>query len=106
MEFGAKWYFAIHTDHVIEARRPDLVILDKKHRICKIIELTVSRYNGMAKKEKEKRGNYQRLTREMMWKVNVTMIVTIIGALGTIPKNLGKSLKDVDITTKVGQLIR
>ena len=29
------WDFSIQTDHVIEARRSDLLIVDKKERICK-----------------------------------------------------------------------
>ena len=28
------WDFSIQTDHVIEAQRPDLVLADKKERIC------------------------------------------------------------------------
>ena len=35
------WDFSIHTDHIIETRRPDLVVVDKKERICKIIEFAV-----------------------------------------------------------------
>ena len=36
------WDFRIQTDHVLEARRPDLVLADKE-RICKIIGITVGR---------------------------------------------------------------
>ena len=32
------WHFSIQTDHVIEAQRPDLVVVDKKERSCKIID--------------------------------------------------------------------
>ena len=35
------WDFSIQTDHVIEARRPDLVVVDKKERSCKIIDFAV-----------------------------------------------------------------
>ena len=38
-----------------------------------------------------------------MWKVKVTVIAVVIGALG---KKLGKNLKDIWISTKVGELIR
>ena len=34
------WDFSIQTNHVIEARRPDLVVVDKE-RSCKIIDLAV-----------------------------------------------------------------
>ena len=33
--------FSIQTDHVIEARRPNLVLVNKKERICKIIDFEV-----------------------------------------------------------------
>ena len=32
------WDFNIHTDHLIPARRPDLMIINKKMRICKIVD--------------------------------------------------------------------
>ena len=35
------WDFSIQTDHVIEARRPDLVVVDKKDRSCKIIDFAI-----------------------------------------------------------------
>ena len=34
------WDFSIQTDHVIETRRPDLVVVDKE-RSCKIINFAV-----------------------------------------------------------------
>ena len=35
------WDFSIQTDHVIEAWRPDLVVVNKKRRTCKIIDFAV-----------------------------------------------------------------
>ena len=41
-----RWDFDIHTDHLISARRPDLIIINKKKKkkkkkkkICKIVDL-------------------------------------------------------------------
>ena len=34
-----QWDFYIHTDHLMSARRPDLIIINKKKRICKIVDL-------------------------------------------------------------------
>ena len=31
----------IHTDHQILARRPDLIMINRKKRICKIIDFAV-----------------------------------------------------------------
>ena len=34
------WGFTIQTDHVTEARRPDMVIIGKTKNNCKIIDFT------------------------------------------------------------------
>ena len=33
------WDFNIQTDHLTPARRPDLIIINKKKRTCKIVDL-------------------------------------------------------------------
>ena len=35
------WNFNIQTDHLIPARRPDLIIINKRKRICKIVDFAV-----------------------------------------------------------------
>ena len=61
------WDFSIQTDHVTEVRRPDLVVVDKKARICKIINFAVSGDSRIEEKEKGKienikswKGSYRR----------------------------------------------
>ena len=74
-EVGDKWYehepecvlenedykilsdFSIQTDHVIEAWRPDLVVVDKKERSCKIIDFAVPGDSRIEEKEKDKIEN-------------------------------------------------
>ena len=34
--------FSIQTDHVTEPQRPDLVVVDKKRRTCKITDVAVA----------------------------------------------------------------
>ena len=36
------WDFNIQTDDVISLRRPDLIIINKKKRTCKIVDFAVS----------------------------------------------------------------
>ena len=55
------WDFSIQTDHVIEARRPDLVLVDKKEKICKIIDFEVPGASRIEEKEKDKIEKYQDL---------------------------------------------
>ena len=41
-DYKILWDLGIHTDHVIEARRPDLALVDNKDRFCKIIDFCSS----------------------------------------------------------------
>ena len=50
---------------VVVARRPDLVVVDKKRRTCKIIDFAVPGDSRIEEKEKEKIGKYQDLRREL-----------------------------------------
>ena len=53
------WDFSIQTDHLIKARRPDLVVVDKKDRICKIIDFAFPGDSRIEEKEKNKIEKYQ-----------------------------------------------
>ena len=55
------WDFSIQTDHVIEARRPDLVVVDKKERRCKITDFAVPGDSRIEEKAKDKIEMYQAL---------------------------------------------
>ena len=46
--------FSIQTDHVTEARRPDLVVVDKE-RSCKIIEFAVPGDSRIEEKEEDRK---------------------------------------------------
>ena len=35
------WDFSIQTDHVIQARRPDVILIDKEKKECKIIDFAI-----------------------------------------------------------------
>ena len=52
------WDFDIHTDHLISARRPDLIIINKKKRICKIVDFAVPADHKIKLKECEKKDKY------------------------------------------------
>ena len=36
-----QWDFNIQTDQLILVRRPDLIIINKKRRICKVVDFAV-----------------------------------------------------------------
>ena len=80
------WDFSIQSDHVIEAQRTDLVLVDKE-RICKIIDFAVPGDRRIEKKEKDNTEKYQDLGRELqkIWNVKVKIIPLVAGSFGAIP---------------------
>ena len=102
------WDFSIQTDHVIEAWRPDLVVVDKKRRTSKIIEFSVSGDSKIKETEKENIEKYQGLRRELqkIWNVRVKIIPLVVGSLGAIPKQFGSRLKTLVSHQKLGKFRR
>ena len=98
------WDFNIQTDHLIPARRPNLIIINKKKkRICKIVDFAVSADHRINLKESEKKDNYLDLARELkkLWNMKITIVPIVFGALGTITKGLLKGLEDLEIGGRV-----
>ena len=92
------WDFKIRTDHLISARRLDLIIINKKERTCRIIDFAVSVDLRVKLKECKKRPC---LGIEKIWNMKVTIIPIVIGALGTVTKGLVHGLEDLEITGRV-----
>ena len=59
------WDFDIHTNHLISARRPDLIIINKKERTWKIVDFAVPADHRIKLKECEKKDKYVDLAREL-----------------------------------------
>ena len=53
------------TDHLILVIRPDLIIINKKMRICKIVDFAVPADHRINMKESEKKNKYLDLAREI-----------------------------------------
>ena len=60
-----KRVFDIHTDHLISARRPDLIIINKKKRTFKIVDFAVPADHRIKLKECEKKDKELDLAREL-----------------------------------------
>ena len=97
------WDFTIQTDHLIPARRPDLIIINKKKRTCKIVDFAVPSGHRIKLKECEKRDKYLDLARELkkLWNMQVTIIPILIGAFGTVTEGLLKVLADLEVGGRV-----
>ena len=87
------WDFNIQTDHVIEHRRPDVVILDKHEKMCHLIDIAVPGDSRVAVKENEKVQKYQDLARELrkLWQVKVKVVPVIMGSTGYNSEGIGET---------------
>ena len=90
-----RWDFDIHTDHLISARTPDLIIINKGERIGKIVDFAVPADHGIKLNECEKKDKYLDLARELkkLWNIKLTIVPIVIGTFGTITKGLLKGLE-------------
>ena len=96
------WDFNIQTDHLIPARRPDLIIINKRKRIYKIVDFAVPVDHRINLKESEKKDKYFDLARELkkQWNMTVTIILIVIGAFGTVTKRLLNGLEDIEVVRR------
>ena len=83
----------IQTDHPIPTRRPGLVLISKKKRIWNPINFAVPA-DHIVKKKKESENENKSVdhAEELinLWNMKVTLIPIIIGAFGTVPRNIVK----------------
>ena len=70
-DYKLLWDFSVRTDHEIGARRPDLVIIDKRDKSCQIIDVAIPEDGRVREKEDENVEKYQDLATKVrkMWGV-------------------------------------
>ena len=100
------WDFTIQTDHVIEARRPDMVKIDKTKNECKMIDFPCPFDSRIEEREKDKMKGYNNLKRKLkkIWDMTVKVIPVVVGTLGTTPKKLKQWLSDTGIEPRIVEL--
>ena len=76
--------FKLQTNHLIPARKPDLVPVDKKQKTNHLVD-----YREKIK-EHEKIDEYADFAGELrnLWNMKMMVIPIVVGALGMIPKGL------------------
>ena len=92
-EVKVLWDINVKCDNVIEARRPGIIVIYKKERMGKIIDIAVPADARVVEKEKEKVEKYKNLRREIarLWKLKrVEVVPVVIGALGSVTKEFNK----------------
>ena len=101
------WDINIQCDNVIEARRPDLILVDKKAKSCVIIDVAIPGDCRIREKEIEKIEKYQNLKRELkrFWLLKKNEVVPlVVGALGCISKGFSGWMDILGIKLDVGMV--
>ena len=104
-EIKVLWDINIQCGNLIEARRPDLIVIDKKEQKGIIIDIAVPADVRVEEKGKENVEKYKDLKREIsrLWKLrNVEIVPVVIGALGSISAEFGRWMGKLGITCNVG----
>ena len=101
------WDINIQCDNVIEARRLDLILVDKKAKSCVIIDVAIPGDCRICEKEIEKIEIYQNLKRELkrFWSLKkVEVVPVVVGALGCISKGFSGWMDTLGIKLNVGMV--
>ena len=101
------WDSEIQMDNLIQARRPNLVLINKK-RTCYLVDVTVLAKHRLNVKKGEKTGQIpgpgQRT--ENLWNMKVTVRPTIAGIFRSVPKNQEKTIRGKTETIQTTVLLK
>jgi hypothetical protein len=59
------WNQGVQTDREVMANRPDIIIKNKKDKICLLIDVAIPSYRNVIQKESEKKLKYKYLCIEI-----------------------------------------
>ena len=102
--FKILWDFTIQCDHMIEARRPDIVVVDKVKKETMIIDVAIAGDTRVCDKEREKIEKYNLLKDEIarLWQVKKVIVIPIVvGALGTITTKFKNYIESLGIEIRI-----
>ena len=92
------WDMTVQCDHIIEARRPDIVVVEKE---LITVDVASPWDRRVYEKESEKVEKYQHLKREIrkLWDVRrVEVVPLVVDALGAVSKRLDTWLDTLEVT--------
>ena len=78
------WDYDVRTDHVIQARRSDLILVQKETNKVTLIDVAIPWDSRVEEKSREKIEKYQDLKIEVrrLWQAEVEVVPIILGAIG------------------------
>ena len=106
-EIKVLWDINIQCDNLIEARRLDLIVIDKKEQKGIIIDIAVTTDVRVEAKENEKVEKCQDLKRKIrrLWKSrNAEIVPVVIGALGSVSAEFNRWICSVGVMQKTALL--
>ena len=91
----------IQCDHIIEARRSVIVVVEKESNKAIIVDIASPWDHRVYEKQSEKVEKYQDLKKEIrkLWGIRrVKVVLVVVGALGAVSKRLDTWLDNLGIT--------
>ena len=87
------WDFEVQTDHLILARRPNLVIINK--RTCHIVYLAISANDRMKNLKKDMYSDLAKTLRKL-WNMKAMVIQFVVGMIGKGTERVGNQRMNQD----------
>ena len=100
------WDKKVITAKVLEHNRPDVVVIDKVLKRWTMVDFSVPFDKNVVTKETEKTRKYEMLATEVTREHTVTTIIIpiVVGAMGTVSRNLAGWLRRLGIDDVLGGL--
>ena len=100
------WDKPIKTDRKVSYSRPDVVMIGRGENTWYIVDFAIPKDHHVKEKEEEKIDKYMDLAAEVrrQFRVKTVIVPIVLGALGTVPEKLSKSLKKLEIDDVIESL--
>ena len=89
------WDLTITVGSPTPHNRPDITLVDKQHDVVKLIDVAIPGDSHIQHKVVKNREKYTEVQR--IWKMQVSVVPVVIGALGSVPKELEANLQDLGV---------
>lgn len=91
------WDMQVQTDREIKANKPDIIVKNKKHKTCLLIDVAIPADSNITDKEAEKRLKYKDLQIETqrLWNLKTKIVPVVIGATGLISNATTEAIKEL-----------
>ena len=97
------WDMTIQCDHVIEATRPDIVVVEKENNKAILVGIASPWDQRVYENEGEKIEKYQDLKREIggLWGIrHLEVVPVVVGALGVVSNRFDAWLEKLGVTIR------